>query len=221
MTLTLRDPRQEIHLLTGPSRAGKTTVCRAVLQDARTRGLIAAGVLTDDAAAADGSRLQYTLDLTSGERRLLAAARGAATAIALGQDAGPRPATGDDGRRPASDRPGKDRPTALSSVPADGWTFDESGVAFGRAVLEACVHAPCDLLVIDQLGPLELVEGRGWNVAFDLLARGRYAVALVVVNPRVLERAVRMIGDCEVHVVDAAGRDALPAALSARLAPRS
>lgn len=73
----LRTPRASIVVLTGPSRAGKTTVCRAVLEHAAARGIRAAGVLTEDDTAPDGSRLQIVRDLATGERRLLARARSA------------------------------------------------------------------------------------------------------------------------------------------------
>lgn len=190
-------PQRRTVVLSGPSRAGKTTVCRALIAEAAARGLVVAGVLTDDATAADGSRQQVAVDLRTGERRPLALAKGAATARAPGGGA-----TG-----------------ALAGVPVGGWTFAEDGVAFGRAVLQTCLTRPCDLLVVDQIGPLELVEGGGWSVAFELLARGDFELALVVVNPRVIDRARELIGDCEVHVVDSGGREALPAALAALLPP--
>jgi nucleoside-triphosphatase THEP1 len=189
-----------IVILTGPSRAGKTTVCRTVIAEADARGLGVAGALTTDGVADDGSRLQYVVDLRSGERRLLAAA--------LGPSAVPRGLEAPAGREPLP---------ALAGAPTGGWRFEEDGVAFGRAILEACVRAPCDLLVIDQIGPLELLEGRGWTVAFDVLARGRFGLALVVVNPRVIDLARQAIGACDVCAVDTAGRDVLPARLGALL----
>jgi nucleoside-triphosphatase THEP1 len=193
--------RRHTVVLSGPSRAGKTTVCRALIAEAEARGLAVAGVLTDDATAADGSRQQVAVDLHTGERRLLASAKGAATARTTGGD-------------PTGAAAG-----ALAGVPVGGWTFAEDGVAFGRAVLQTCLTRSCDLLVVDQIGPLELLEGGGWSVAFELFARGDFELALVVVNPRVIDRARELIGDCKVHVVDSAGRAALPATLAALLPP--
>ncbi len=171
-----------ILVLTGPSRAGKTTVCRRVVAEARSRGLSVAGVLTEDGTTSDGARLQYVLDLRTGRRRLLAVAR-----------------------------PGGS--SSPSGVPDFGWSFDEEGMAFGRLVLEACAGSgcDCDVLVIDQLGPLEVLEGRGWTVAFDLIGRGGYGLALAVVNPRVLDEVRSRLGDCETIVVTSGDRDDLPA----------
>lgn len=192
-----------VTLLTGPSRSGKTTVCRAVIAAAAARGLAVAGVLTEDATGPGGARRQIALDLRTGRRRLLARARDAVLA----------PAT-------AEHKSAEARPAPRNGVPTHGWEFQDDGVAFGRAVLEESLVTPCDLLVIDQLGPLELVEGRGWSIAFDLLSTGSYGLALVVVNPRVLDRAVQLIGACTVHHVTQAQREALPAMLAAGLPPR-
>ncbi len=69
---------------------------------------------------------------------------------------------------------------------ADGpcWHFHPDGLAWGAAILD---HAtPCDLLAIDELGPLELVDGGGWRNALDVLRSGSYALSLVVIRPRLL-----------------------------------
>lgn len=175
-----RPAGSRILVLTGPSRAGKTTVCRRVVAEARSRGLSVAGVLTEDGTTSDGARLQYVVDLRTGSRRLLAAAR-----------------------------PGGS--SSPSGVPDFGWSFDEEGMAFGRLVLEACAGSDGDVLVVDQLGPLEVLAGRGWTVAFDLIGRGGYGLAIVVVNPRVLDEARSRLGDCETIVVTRSDRDDLPA----------
>ena len=53
------------------------------------------------------------------------------------------------------------------------------------ALLEA--NPNCDLLVVDELGPLELVRGEGWQAALEALAQGGYCLALVVVRPELLD----------------------------------
>lgn len=192
----------EVIILTGPSRAGKSTVCSAVIADARARGLTVAGILTDDEARPDGSRVQVAVDLRTGERRTLAVARGAAT---LG------------GTESSASTTAYLDP--LSGVPRGGWIFDDEGVAFGGRVLKACLTESCDLLVVDQIGPLELLVGRGWRVAFAVLARQRFGLALLVVNPRVLEQAQALIGPCRILPVEQPTRDALPAAIIAKHLP--
>lgn len=67
------------------------------------------------------------------------------------------------------------------------FTFDAQTIAWGNQVLAA--STPGDLLVVDELGPLEFIRGEGWMTAFDVLARGEFAVALIVVRPDLLARA--------------------------------
>jgi nucleoside-triphosphatase THEP1 len=65
------------------------------------------------------------------------------------------------------------------------YRFDVEAIAWGAAVLDtAC---PCDLLVIDEIGPLELERGQGWVNALNVLREGQYEVALVVVRPSLLD----------------------------------
>jgi nucleoside-triphosphatase THEP1 len=49
------------------------------------------------------------------------------------------------------------------------------------------VHAtPCDVLVVDELGPIELLGGRGWANALEVLRLGHFGTALVVCRPELL-----------------------------------
>jgi nucleoside-triphosphatase len=65
------------------------------------------------------------------------------------------------------------------------WKFDAAGVARGAEILRAAT--PCDVLVVDELGPLELIHKVGWIVALDVLQVTNYHDALVVVRPALLE----------------------------------
>jgi len=170
-----------------------------VIAEARARGLTVAGVLTEDGTSSDGARLQYVQDLESGQRHLLASAQSGGAAPALHRQ--------------------ESRRTTPSGVPSFGWSFDEDGVTFGRLALEACLCGSCHVLVIDQLGPLEIWEGRGWQVAFDLIIRGGYDLALVVVNPRVLGQVQSRLGACEVVAVSEEDRGALPETICAAHLP--
>jgi nucleoside-triphosphatase THEP1 len=65
------------------------------------------------------------------------------------------------------------------------YRFDVEAIAWGAAVLDtAC---PCDLLVIDEIGPLELERGQGWVNALNVLGEGQFEVAIVVVRPNLLD----------------------------------
>jgi nucleoside-triphosphatase THEP1 len=97
------------------------------------------------------------------------------------------------------------RPRDKSIPPAElqtpAWTFDADVVAWGNAVLDTAT--PCDLLIVDELGPLELVRGQGWTAGLTALSSGKYRRALVVVRPELLRLAlVRWPGARLVDVAD-------------------
>jgi nucleoside-triphosphatase THEP1 len=69
----------------------------------------------------------------------------------------------------------------------DHWDFDNAVLANGNEILGSA--GPCDLLIVDELGPLEFHRGQGLVKAFDTLARGEYARAVVVIRPELLEEA--------------------------------
>src|SRR3990172_1791685 len=82
-------------------------------------------------------------------------------------------------RRPLAERVGG------TDGPATGsWHFHMDGLAWGTMVLGGAT--PCDLLVIDELGPLELLQDQGWTISLDQLRASRYHLALVVVRPALL-----------------------------------
>jgi nucleoside-triphosphatase len=88
---------------------------------------------------------------------------------------------------------GTSRPLATLAHRASGtttgrWRFDEDGLAWGATILGGC--GGCDLLLIDELGSLELIQGRGWCSALDVLRAGQYRLAVVVVRSS-LERHFR------------------------------
>jgi nucleoside-triphosphatase len=79
-------------------------------------------------------------------------------------------------------RPG-DPPDAL----VIRWTIDPEALAWGDAILRRL--PPCDLLIIDEIGPLEFNGGRGLVSAFDAVDAGRYRLAVPVIRPALLALA--------------------------------
>jgi nucleoside-triphosphatase THEP1 len=65
--------------------------------------------------------------------------------------------------------------------------FDPDVLNWGNAVLTRAT--PCQLLVVDELGPLELEREGGWTQAFDVLKGQDFALALVVVRPELVVKA--------------------------------
>lgn len=98
---------------------------------------------------------------------------------------------------------GERRPLAQTRTGADpgaglatgDWRFEPEGLAWGtRALKRAC---PCDVLVVDELGPLELVRNRGWTAGLDVLRAGRYRLALAVVRPSLLPHFQERLGSSD------------------------
>lgn len=83
----------------------------------------------------------------------------------------------------ADNLPGELRTTA--------YRFDSSTTQWGAALLDtAC---PCDVLVVDEIGPLELERGQGWANALNVLDSGQYELAVVVVRPALLDTFHRLL----------------------------
>jgi nucleoside-triphosphatase THEP1 len=179
-----------IVILSGESGSGKTTICTRVVTLARARGLKVAGVLTPSRLAG-GCKVGLDVeDVRTGQHRPLAE-----------PCAEPRQSSVD-----ATDGPA-----------TESWHFHIDGLAWGTMVLRRAT--PCDLLVIDELGPLELVQSQGWTISFDLLRASRYRLALVVVRPALLPYFRERLGRVELLTltVTGANHDALPGEILALL----
>ncbi len=67
------------------------------------------------------------------------------------------------------------------------WSFYPEIVQWGNQALINAV--PCDLLVVDELGPLEFNRGEGWVAGLAAVDSGSYQSALVVIRPSLLKMA--------------------------------
>lgn len=70
------------------------------------------------------------------------------------------------------------------------WRFDDSALAWGNDVLRSAGRERVDLLVVDELGPLEFLRGIGLQEGLVAMDAGRFALACVVVRPSLLDAAV-------------------------------
>jgi nucleoside-triphosphatase len=61
------------------------------------------------------------------------------------------------------------------------WTFDDSIFEWGNQALRSSI--PCNMLVIDELGPLEFDRSQGWYAGFQVLDSKSYDLAVVVIRP--------------------------------------
>jgi nucleoside-triphosphatase len=90
------------------------------------------------------------------------------------------------------------------------YRFVPSTLEWGSDLLAGAT--PCDLLVVDELGPLELMLGQGLIAALDVLDEGGFSLALVVVRSELLDTLREELQDAETTVVevDLQNRDQLP-----------
>jgi nucleoside-triphosphatase THEP1 len=96
--------------------------------------------------------------------------------------------------------------------------FDPEALRWGEAVLSRAT--PCDLLVVDEIGPLEMERGQGWVAALDVLLAGEYRLALAVLRPEWVAQTQAELTDCapEVVTVTRENRSELPVYLLDMLA---
>jgi len=85
----------------------------------------------------------------------------------------------------------EDDPDGIQTI---HWTFDKSAIAWGNSVLaDAC---PCDILIVDELGPLELTRGEGWQAGLAALDSRTYRAAVAVIRPELLAQAFARFAPC-------------------------
>ena len=97
-------------------------------------------------------------------------------------------------------RTGESRPLAIATAfnsplstfhfSLGTWLFDPSIIAWGNEILAAAL--PCDLFIVDELGPLELIRGEGWLNALEALRQPKYKISVAVVRPSLVESAQRL-----------------------------
>ncbi len=96
------------------------------------------------------------------------------------------------------------------SLKAGGFYFVSEGIKRACGIIEESKTG--EVVVIDELGPAEIVGGKGlWRSALGVFSEGRYA--LVVVREGLLEKFRSLAGQAEVRVYtagsDSAGKIAL------------
>lgn len=191
-----------IYVITGDKGAGKSTVCALVAQKARDAGLTVAGIITGRGTDDDPPSVRWVTDLRSTERHLFGSRRS-------GEEHASTPA-GPNSRSSAIQSP-------VSDPLIPGWDLDPRVFAWANAVL---AHAtPCDLLIIDEVGPLELTGGRGWVEALPALRSGAYGAALVVCRPGLVNELESQLGTMSTSTVEVTleNRDSVPAGVVAKV----
>jgi nucleoside-triphosphatase THEP1 len=67
------------------------------------------------------------------------------------------------------------------------WLLDPTVLAWGNRQLATL--PPCDIVILDELGPQELEHGRGLQVGLTLIESRRIPLIVVVVRPNLLPQA--------------------------------
>jgi len=70
----------------------------------------------------------------------------------------------------------------------DHWSFDPKAMSWSNDILSGIED--CDLVILDELGPLEFKFGQGWQSGLRLIDKKKYALAIVVIRPDLLEDAL-------------------------------
>lgn len=78
------------------------------------------------------------------------------------------------------------------------WRFDPGVLAWGNRALMAAT--PCALLIVDELGKLELTRNLGFTAAITALGSQDYRLAVAVVRPELLRIAQQQLPQATVVV---------------------
>lgn len=101
-------------------------------------------------------------------------------------------------------RSGEIRRIAMrSDMPSPGskhWLFLPAAFDWGNQVLAN--STPCDLLVIDELGPVEFEHGEGWQAGIEAVDSKQYAIALVVIRAEMLGEVLLRWPDANLIEID-------------------
>lgn len=95
---------------------------------------------------------------------------------------------------------------ASGAVMTGKWLFDTAVLTWGNDVLGRVTAV--DLLIIDELGPLEFEQGQGLQAAFELVAAGNYRMAGVVVRPSLIPQAQQRWPEAQPILINRKEKDA-------------
>lgn len=79
------------------------------------------------------------------------------------------------------------------------WNLDPEVLDWGNRVLESIRHTP--ILVLDELGPLELNSNRGLDGAFSLIEARSYRLACIAIRPTLLPAALKRWPWAQYHIL--------------------
>jgi nucleoside-triphosphatase THEP1 len=183
-------------LLTGRRGVGKTTVCQAVAELARRRGYRPDGVITL-ALYACPELVPSEVEGQSRRARPEPGRRACPADWELGIRNWELTKVGFEAVDVGS---GERWPLAHTDRKMGGpqvgpYSFDPAALARALRVLERAISAGCDLLMVDEIGPLELEQGKGLAPILDLLPVEGPTHTLIVVRPALLDPLLLRLKD--------------------------
>jgi len=164
-------------LLTGERQVGKTTVCRQVAELARELGYNPAGVLAPALLGKDGLPVAYhALMVADGEQRPLAWANGD---------------LGKGNLQPET----RNLKLSKGGPHTSRYSFDADVLSWVIGRLQRAISQGCDLLIMDEIGPLELEQGKGLAPILSDLSAGGLPPLLLVVRPELVAQLRRRLSN--------------------------
>ena len=97
------------------------------------------------------------------------------------------------------------RGSAASGIYTTRWQFNPDLMQWGNEILEKSI--PCDLLFVDELGPLEFERGEGWQSGLRAIDSRSFILAVAVIRPRLIETALQRWPDAWVVTVTRENRE--------------
>jgi nucleoside-triphosphatase len=67
------------------------------------------------------------------------------------------------------------------------WSFIQEAVDWGNKVLQDSI--PCSILIVDELGPIELEEQQGWVEGVKAVDSREFKACLLVIRPHLVDTA--------------------------------
>ncbi len=77
-----------------------------------------------------------------------------------------------------------------------GWEFDQEKLEWGNTILDIDFNP--DLLIVDELGPMELIHNKGWLNGICAINEGKYHGAIVVIRPELVTIGKKLWSQAEV-----------------------
>ncbi len=77
-----------------------------------------------------------------------------------------------------------------SEIKTAAYSFNKKGLSWGRKLIEKAT--PCDILIIDEIGPLEFEGQKGWSNAFKVVRTGEFGCAIVVIREELVDHAIKL-----------------------------